>query len=231
MKSTLQRIDSRLAELEPGSLRFRLLTALRQFRAGWVELGRLLNQVAFDGDYKDWGYDDFEVYCARELGLKRPTVQKLMLSYNYMKQHEPGRLHAFEDAQSRPGGPADLVPGIPDYQTVDLLDKARRRAQSGQPSFGEDDARDFHQRAFASSGDEGGELMERELRRELRDRLRPAARPLDHDSPHGQAALLRLARSLRERLPSHRGWLPSALYGRLEAALSELEALAPEDGE
>ena len=70
------KIDERLEGLEPGTLRHQVMTALRQFRASWVELGRLLNEVVYGGDYKEWGYDDFEVYCARDTRLGRMRVPR-----------------------------------------------------------------------------------------------------------------------------------------------------------
>lgn len=202
----MARIDARLADLEPGSLRHRALLALRQFRAGWVELGRLLTQVAFDGDFKDWGYDDFEIYCARELGLKKPTVQKLMISYQYMKTHEAQRLHAFED------DPEHAAP-LPDYQTVDLLAQARKKADAGDVA--DADVSELHARAFAEPGGQG----------EVRDAIRSRLRPL----PAVDAGLKRLqiaARRLRLDLAGAGGnEVPDALRERLEAALLELEEL------
>ncbi len=109
----VRKVESRMAELDPDSQRYRVLSALRQFRASWIELGRMLNEVVYGGDYKEWGYDDFEVYCARELGLKKPTVQKLMISYNYMKKYEAKRLVNHEDGVDKDAAP------ILDYQTVE----------------------------------------------------------------------------------------------------------------
>ncbi|MCC8180350.1 MAG: hypothetical protein LIP23_05505, partial [Planctomycetes bacterium] len=146
----VEKIDARLGKLDPGSLRHQVMTALRQFRASWVELGRLLNEVVFGGDYKEWGYDDFEVYCAKELGLKKPTVQKLMISYNYMRKYESKRLEKYDDNNAEPAS-------IPDYQTVELLDRIRHRED-----LPEEQVEELHRRAF----DDGEE--EPELRKELR---------------------------------------------------------------
>ena len=213
--ATLAAIDKKLDRLEPGSLRHNILAALRQFRASWVELGRLLNDVALGGDFKEWGYDDFEVYCARELGLKRPTVQKLMVSYTYMKKHEPKRLRAFEDADDDA-----LAPAIPDYQTVDLLNRAR--------GAGIDDKRaaDFHARAFAGEATDETETI---LRKELRESLRPArseAEMQDRSAARKQelARIQRLGRELRVLL-AHTRTVPDGVKGRIDTALMELEAL------
>lgn len=214
--SSVQKIDDRLDKLQPGTLRHQVMTALRQFRASWIELGRLLNEVVYGGDYKEWGYDDFEVYCARELGLKKPTVQKLMVSYNYMKKYESKRLHDYEDNKE-----AVAAPEIPDFQTVELLDRVRRLDEMPEEKVSE-----LHRRAFEGEGEEP------EFRRELRQCLRPQL----NESQMGErsnsrkaelAGILRAARDLRRRLLTATA-VPGGLKERLEQCLIELEGL---DGE
>lgn len=211
--ASVKKIDDRLEHLQPGSLRHQVMLALRQFRASWIELGRLLNEVVYGGDYKEWGYDDFEVYCARELGLKKPTVQKLMVSYNYMRKYESNRLEDFETGET-----AQVPQEIPDYQTVELLDRVRRRDE-----VPDDQMEELHRRAFAGEGEEP------EFRRELRECLRPS---LSEDDMQQQgvnrkremAALLRAARELRRRLSETKS-VPGGLRERLEQCLIELESL------
>lgn len=211
--ASVDKIDARLDKLQPGSLRHQVMTALRQFRASWVELGRLLNEVVYGGDYKEWGYDDFEVYCARELGLKKPTVQKLMVSYNYMKKYESKRLHDFEDDSEK--APASE---IPDFQTVELLDRVRRREE-----LPEDQINELHRRAFT------GESEEPELRKELRQCLRPQLTDTEmregaENRNRDMAGILRAARELRRRLVATHV-VPEGLKERIERCLVELEAL------
>ena len=203
----LAKIDARLKGLDPDSLRARTLLALRQFRASWVELGGLLNQMALGGDYKDAGFDDFEVYCARELGLKKPTVQKLMVSYNYMKKYESKRLASIEDVDD------DVTCNIlvPDYQTIELLDRVRRRDR-----LPEEEMDGLHRKAF------DGEVEERTLRRDLQSKLKPKPQ-VDPDKAE-KAAILGASRKLRREVAkSH--FVPEGLRDRLEGPLVELEAL------
>lgn len=206
--SSLQRIDKQLEELDPEGLRAQVLISLRCFRSSWVELGRLLTEVAYGGDYKDWGYDDFEVYCARELGLKKPTVKKLMVSYNYMKSYEPGRL----EQKSEEAGY-----DVPDYQTVDLLHKMR-----GREDLPDEDKSRIHEMAFEGNGDEA------DLRRELRDRMRGDDGEGVADANRARRRelddILRTARQLRKKVAQARS-VPDGLKDRIESALLELEAL------
>ncbi len=214
----VRKVEARMRGLEVGCLRWRVLAALKMFRASWVDLGRFLNEVVYGGDYKEWGYDDLEVYCARELGLKKPTVQKLMISYNYMRKYEAerlGRLEAGADA-----GDDGEAAGAPDYQTVELLDRVRRAE-----GIEEGEMEELHRRAFAD-GDGGDETA---LRKELRQRLRPPVAGADHIDA-GRAELVRVVRAARalRKAMSATDAVPEGLRERLETALVEVEALGVE---
>lgn len=210
--ATINRIDKKLETMDPESRRAQVLVALRRFRSSWVELGRLLNSVAIGGDYKEWGYEDFEVYCARELGLKKPTVQKLMVSYNYMKSYEPKRLQNFEEASDDSGAPT-----LPDYQTVELLHRARSNDDM-EPAK----ADRLHSMAFE------GEEDETALRKEIRDTLRTPGEEGSQDAGYRRRRelndILRAARILRRKLVES-NVVPDGLKDRLEQLLVELEVL------
>lgn len=207
--NVIAKIDSQLEELDPQSLRYQVLVSLRKFRSSWVELGKLLTDVAYGGDYKDWGYDDFEIYCASELGLKKPTVKKLMVSYNYMKSYEPDRL--------RDSSVQEKGYDVPDYQTVELLKKAREN-----DSIDEEEKEELHRMAFESNADEGI------LRKEIRERIRPTD-PADIDRANSNRrreieGILRTARALRQKLADARS-IPESIKAKIEEALLDLEAL------
>ncbi len=206
--NVISKIDEQLEGLNPESLRYQVLVALRRFRSSWVILGKHLTDVAYGGDYKEWGYDDFEVYCASELGLKKPTVKKVMISYNYMKSYEPDRLRS---------GAEDGNYDAPDYQTVELLKQAREC-----DSFEEEEKEELHRIAFESNSDETV------LRKEIRERMRNAeVDEIDQANINRRReidSLLRLARKLREKVADAKS-VPYTLKDRIDAALLELEAL------
>lgn len=204
---TLKKIDARMEKLEPESTRFRVLAALRRFRSSWVELGQLLTEVAYGGDFKEWGYEDFDTYCARELGLKKPTVKKLMLSYRYMQKNEPRRLEAWEEWDGK-GAPPD----VPDYQTVELLHRARENDE-----IGEEDKDRFHRLAFEDGAEQTA------LRKEIRDAMRPEDEE-GSDRERELQDLRRTSRVLRRKLADSRH-VPGGLRERFERLLAELEAL------
>lgn len=206
--NVIGKIDKQLTGLSPDTTRYKILAALKKFRSSWVELGKHLTDIAYGGDYKEWGYEDFELYCVGELGLKKPTIKKLMVSYNYMKSYEPSRLRA---------GALNGSYEVPDYQTVELLKKARER-----DDIGEDEKEELHRIAFDSSTDEGL------LRKEIRDRIRPYD-PDDIDRANYNRrreieGLLRIARNLRTRLNEAKS-VPKGVVMRIEESLLELEAL------
>jgi len=109
-----QHIEQLLAELDPGSERYRVLATARRFKSTWVELGEELLKVSRDGLYRQWGYTSFEEYCSREVRIRKPTAEKLTLAYRYLEKEEPELL-------ARHG---ELKP-LPDYRSIDLLRQAK----------------------------------------------------------------------------------------------------------
>lgn len=206
--NVIAKIDTQISELNPEGIRCKALISLRDFRAAWVELGRYLTDIAYGGDYKEWGYDDFEVYCASELGLKKPTVKKLMVSYNYMKSYEPEKLIAATESK-------DV--SIPDYQTLELLKKARER-----DDIEEEEKEELHRIAFE------GDVDQTNFRKEVKDRMKPADL-FDIDKANFNrrkeiGCILKLGRNLRKRLYDAKS-VPEGVKDRVEEALCELEAL------
>ena len=85
---TLAEIDNLMEDLEPESLRFHVLDAVKRFKGNWLELGRFVSAVEKQGVFRDWGFATFDSYCTRELKLKRPTVVKLLNSFRFLKKEE-----------------------------------------------------------------------------------------------------------------------------------------------
>jgi len=204
MANTLTRIEEKLENIDPASTRGRVLVALRNFRTSWIVLGRHLRDVAYGGDYREWGYGDYDEYCARELGLKRPTVRKLLLSYQYMQARAPERLEQAEE------NGAD----VPDYRTLAELETARTCND-----LDEDALERVHEKVMA------GELDDRDARAELK-KIRAAAAPsipgMEDDATLRQ--LIGFARRVRKTAAQCRR-VPDGLRDRIELCLVELEDL------
>ncbi|MDP8236630.1 MAG: hypothetical protein P9M08_09615 [Candidatus Erginobacter occultus] len=126
---TLTEIDSLMEDLEPESLRFHVLDAVKRFKGNWLELGRFVSAVEKQGVFRDWGFATFDSYCTRELKLKRPTVVKLLNSFRFLKKEEPEFLSTALSAGEKPP--------LPDYESVNIL----RQARAKKAITGEDYAR------------------------------------------------------------------------------------------
>lgn len=121
-----QVIEQIMRELDPASERYQVLATARQFKSSWVELGAKLMHVSHGGLFRQWGYDTFEEYCAREIRIKKPTAQKLTLAYNYMEKEEPELLA--RQAEFKP---------LPDFRSVDLLRQAREEKAFSDEEYDE----------------------------------------------------------------------------------------------
>ena len=52
-------IEALLSNLDPGSERYHVLRAARDFKASWVELGERLTETREQEKFKEWGYTSF----------------------------------------------------------------------------------------------------------------------------------------------------------------------------
>ena len=99
-------------------LRVHIVQHAKNFKLSWVRLGQGLYAVWRDKLYGAWGFDKFEDYCVRELGLKKPLALKLVKTYFFVEQDEPVYLKKeFSEARE-----ASVVPG---YESLDVLRRAR----------------------------------------------------------------------------------------------------------
>lgn len=112
-KATLV-IEKMMQELDPASDRYQVLAVASTFKSSWVALGEKLLHVKRNGLFQQWGYENFEDYCSREVRIKQPTAQKLTLAYSFIEKEEPQLM----------ARPTELKP-LPDYRSVELLRQAR----------------------------------------------------------------------------------------------------------
>ncbi len=113
-----QHIEEIMRELDPASVRYRVLNSARRFKSSWVELGEELHKISRQHLYRDWGYACFEEYCSREVRIRKATARKLTRAYDYLARKEPQLL------RDEP-----RLSALPDYRTVDLLRQAQQEQQ------------------------------------------------------------------------------------------------------
>lgn len=106
--------------LESGSLRDLAVTAAKKFKSSWIELGRVLYTVWRDKSYKEWGYQQFESYVVKEVGIRKNTSLKLLRSYYFLEKEEPHYLLK-EYAES-----VDAAQ-LPTCEAVDVLRQAKAK--------------------------------------------------------------------------------------------------------
>ncbi len=109
---TSQKMESARAALDPSSLRAHLLGFAKKYKSSWVELGEALKTVIHEVAYKNWGYEQFETYCAQELHIRKETAYKMIANYNFLEKNEPRFLKEND---------------VPDLATVSLLHDVKRR--------------------------------------------------------------------------------------------------------
>ncbi|MBD3426909.1 MAG: hypothetical protein GF409_06730 [Candidatus Omnitrophica bacterium] len=114
---SIRGIEQKMEELEPGSIRYNVLEQAKGFKTSWIALGQMLFSVWKDKLYREWGYQQFDSYVSKEIGVRKQTAAKLLRSYSFLEKEEPRYLSRdfVEGAQAS---------SVPTYESVDLLRRA-----------------------------------------------------------------------------------------------------------
>lgn len=215
MAHASEKIAALLERLEQSGaepLRLDALRITQAFKRSWVELAQTLVQIRDTGACEAWGFDDFYTYCGQELHLRRPTVDKLVMSFSTLKRLAPSVL--------RWDGVEREVPSI---QAVDYFGKAVQAAnkppEQRMPSTGapppppREVLKDLRTAVF----DEGQSVAE--LRRRFDPILRP--KPKGAEELDSIQKALGAARKLADILPEIDG-LDDDQVAPVEKALGKL---------
>lgn len=208
----LDRFAESLREKGETGLRLRAVETARQFKRSWLEMARVILEVRNRRSYESWGFRDVYAYCYEELRIKRPTVEKLILSYSTISEHAPKVLNYDGIAQQ-----------IPSVDSVDYLAKALREREDeddDSPLPSEDVIAELKQAIF----EEGAPVQS------LRKRFDPIINPkseadLEREAiKKALAALRRLEATLLDvTLEMELFEESQALFERLHRALEEAE--------
>ncbi|OGQ77768.1 MAG: hypothetical protein A2289_18970 [Deltaproteobacteria bacterium RIFOXYA12_FULL_58_15] len=174
-------IEAQLKALEPGSKRYNVLVAVRDFKASWVQVGSELTEVRENNLFRNWGYTVFETYCRRELHIKTDTANKLTRSFSFVRDHEPDALEQRTERE------------LPPLDVVDLLSQARDRAQVSSH-----DLKSIQREVFDADSSPSKNQVVKRFREIDPDAFKPAPKQQRND-PSGE---LRRALLLAERLLS-----------------------------
>lgn len=117
---SLQEIEQKMENMDQSSLRYHILKNTKDFKTSWVQLGQALYTVFKDKLYKDWGYSSFDIYTAKEIGIRKQTAMKLLRSYYFLEKEEPAYLKKDYVESSE-------AAAIPSYESIDLLRQAKNK--------------------------------------------------------------------------------------------------------
>ncbi|MDD3296924.1 MAG: hypothetical protein PHU64_06135 [Candidatus Omnitrophica bacterium] len=109
-----------LADMDSEAIRGKVLQSARDFKDSWRNLAQALQFVWKDKLYKDWGYETFDQYTAREIKVRKHTAMKLISSYSFLEKEAPRYLLENDSASSKD------VQIAPSYEAVAALQRAKK---------------------------------------------------------------------------------------------------------
>ncbi len=118
----IEQLDEKIQQSSDDPLRQEVLENAKHFKTSWIELGRCLYTVWKDKKYKEWGFNKFDNYTSKEIGIRKETSLKLLRSYFFLEKEEPDYLRSQyrEDASAQ---------NLPTYETIDVLRLARNKKE------------------------------------------------------------------------------------------------------
>lgn len=189
--------------------RVEVLRRARAFKRSWIELGEALTAIYERESWTAWGHESFEIYCSKELHLKKGTVQKLLGSFRFLQTSAP---RVIERSRER-----DAEAPMPSMQAVDFVARATERGAADQ-----DTMREIERAAF----DEGAEAPM------LARRFKTVAFPIDQSEQREKLRnqISTTARRLANLLAEPDAPVPHEVAVTVEEVLGDLmAALAPGD--
>lgn len=130
-----------LDNLNSQEMRALVQEGAKHFKESWVKLAQALYGVHRDKLYEYWGYEKFELYVEKEVGIKKPMALKLLKTYAFVEEQEPQCLRAEFFTEKDAGT-------IPEFEAVNLLRMARANKDLTKKDYQEvrrqviDDGRD-----------------------------------------------------------------------------------------
>ena len=125
---SIHRIEEQMGSLSPETLRYRVLESSKNFKTSWIELGQCLYAVYKDKLYRDWGHSSFDVYCAKEIGIRQQTAVKLLKSYYFLEKEEPGYLKKQSREERKPTE-------APAFESVNALRLAKQSERISEKDY------------------------------------------------------------------------------------------------
>lgn len=207
---SLNAIEEKMADIDEGSLRYKILSSAKNFKTSWMDLGQSLYSVWKDKLFKDWGFLTFDAYTSKEIGIRKNTALKLLKTYYFLEKEEPHLLDkGYVEAKD--------ASETPSYEAVDVLRLAKKKQM-----LDEDDYRRFRKDVLEKGKDA------REVKKDLTALIkqREELHPDEARRKKREATIKRLLttlRSLRTEIETTKV-LPSDVLKQTKMLISRIEA-------
>ena len=207
---SIKNIQQKMQDMDENSIRYRVLQNAKDFKSSWVGLGQALYTVWKDKLYRDWGYNKFDSYTSKEIGIRKQTALKLLRSYYFLEKEEP---HYLERDYAQNANAATA----PAYEAVDLLRRAAKRKELDKSDYA-----DLKKELFESGRDAG------EVKKDLTALLKQRQELLPQEAWQKKRMslirrLLGTLKSLRVELTATQ-MLPAQVLKETEKLIDRLEA-------
>ncbi len=163
------------------TLREQIADYAKDFKTSWVNLGQSLYAVWQDKHYHAWGYEKFEHYTEKEVGLKKELCLKLLKTYLFLEQDEPAYLSK-EFSEKR-----EAI-NVPSYDAINVLRMAKQKKELLREDYSQLKKSIFDKGKDAS-------VVRRDLTSIMKER-KPVD-PEEERDKRNEAAIRKLVNSLR----------------------------------
>lgn len=127
-ESLNSRSQKKINNISADLLRDEVLKFARDFKTSWVSLGQALYSVWKHKFFVGWGYEKFEEYTHKELGIRKETAMKLLKTYFFIEQDEPEYLSKEFQEEREPVH-------VPHYETMNLLRLAKNHKELNKQDY------------------------------------------------------------------------------------------------
>jgi hypothetical protein len=206
---SLENIEEQMEQLDKSSFRYHVLESAKNFKTSWIELGRALYTVFKDKLYKEWGFGSFDIYTAREIGIRKQTAMKLLRSYYFLEKEEP--LYLKEDYAN-----SQNVVLVPSLESIDVLRLAKNK------KLDEEDYTDIKKQIFQKGRD--AREVKKDLTALIRERVE--LEPEEARKKRKVATVRRFLgtlKALRKELEINK-LLPASILKEADSLIKKLEA-------
>ncbi len=120
----VERTPKKVKQTDPlgEQIRGKVLEFTKDFKTSWLNLGQVLYTVWEDKLYHAWGYEKFEHYVEKEVGLKKQIALKLLKSYLFLEENEPSYLNK----EFKNNRDSNKIPGV---EEINFLRLARGKKE------------------------------------------------------------------------------------------------------